>query len=193
MADEAGAAQEGREKQEASLPFSPEQQQIASALTGRYSELAAPGALRARADGWLEVNVPREKLLDVAGFLRDAEGLAFDFLSCISAVDYREKGFQVVYHLLSLLAGKQLVLKIDVPDREHPSLPSVVELWPTANWYEREAWDLMGIHFEGHPDLRRILMREDWVGHPLRKDYVDQRPSRQAQRQANWEKAKSRF
>ena len=73
------------------------------------------------------------------------------------------------------MANKKLVVKVDAPERETTHRPFVVDIWPTANFHEREAWDLMGIVFEGHPDLRRILMREDWVGHPLRKDYVDER------------------
>lgn len=132
-----------------------------------------------RADGWVEVFVPREDWRDVAVALRNDKELNLDYLSMISAVDYKEKGFQVVYHFLSLMANKKLVVKIDIPDREKPSVASIIDLWPTAAFHEREAWDLMGIWFDGHPNLRRILMREDWVGHPLRKDYVDERAPRE--------------
>jgi len=133
----------------------------------------------ARDDEWVEINVEADALKEVALTLRDR--LGFDYLSMISAVDYRDEGFEVVYHLLSLLANKKLVIKVRLADRENPTAPSVVDVWPTADFHEREAWDLMGVRFEGHPDLRRILMREDWEGHPLRKDYVDDRAPRERQ------------
>lgn len=144
--------------------------------------------VRHKEDEWVEVRVPPQDLPTVARFLRDDERLQFNFLSSISAVDYEEKGFEVVYHLISLPDGRRkIVLKV-VPDgtRDDPHVPSVVSVWPTANWHEREAWDLMGIRFTGHPDLRRILLREDWVGHPLRKDYVDERPPRERQYKEDW-------
>jgi len=112
-------------------------------------------------------------------FLRDHADTYFDFLSCISAVDDGVPAgtFTVVYHLASIPYNYQLTLKVVVPnDRrlDHlPSVPSVSSVWRTADWHEREAFDLMGIYFEGHPDLRRILLPEDWEGYPLRKDYED--------------------
>lgn len=139
-------------------------------------------------DEWAEASVPAKYLLDVANYIRDESRLQMNFLSSISAVDYQEKGFEVVYHLISLPEGRRkLILKV-TPEggRENPWLPSVVSVWPTANWHEREAWDMMGIRFEGHPDLRRILLREDWVGHPLRKDYQDVRPIRERQVKEDW-------
>lgn len=80
---------------------------------------------------------------------------------------------EVVYHLYSIPFNKALAVKIIVP-RDHPEVPSVAHIWRTANWHEREAFDLLGIHFAGHPDLRRILLPADWEGHPLRKDYQEQ-------------------
>ncbi len=146
---------------------------LAEPLVSKFPDLT-PKAVH----GWLEIRIAREKLLDVARFLREEPSLQFDYLSSISAVDYQSDGFEVVYHLLNLRKPThRLVLKVRVP-REDPLVPTVTEIWPTANWHEREAWDLMGIRFTGHPDLRRILMREDWEGHPLRKDYVDNRPPR---------------
>ena len=129
-------------------------------------------------DEWVEARVAPDELPTVARFLRDDARLQFNFLSSIAAVDYVEKGFEVVYHLLSLPEGRRkLILKVTpAGDRDNPEVPTVTDIWPTANWHEREAWDLMGIRFTGHPDLRRILLREDWVGHPLRKDYQDRRP-----------------
>lgn len=155
---------------------SPVAQQVVEALKESFPELEPV----VRPDGWVEVNVPAERWHEVALRLRDDAKLRFDYLGLLSAVDYKERGFQVVYHLHSLLANKKLVVKVDVPGgRENPVVDSVVDVWPTANWHEREAWDLMGVSFKGHPDLRRILMPENWVGHPLRKDYVDTRPPRE--------------
>jgi len=98
-----------------------------------------------------------------------------DRLSTITAVDWleREPRYYVVYHLMSLSTRAVVRLKIQVGDDEHPDpeAPSVTSVWPAANWYEREVYDLFGIRFTGHPDLRRIEMPDDWVGHPLRKDY----------------------
>lgn len=112
-------------------------------------------------------------LLTVCTYLQ--KNLRYNFLSTITAVDWPERvpRFDVVYHLLSLTDQCVLRLKVRVGERgeEHPSVPSVVSLWPGANWYEREVYDLFGIKFAGHPDLRRIMMPPDWTTHPLRKDY----------------------
>ena len=123
--------------------------------------------------------VPSALLTDICFFLRDHEETYFDFLSCLSAVDDGVSAgtFTVVYHLASLPYQRQLTLKVVLPnDRQPdrlPSVPSVSAVWRTADWHEREAFDLMGIYFEGHPDLRRILLPEDWEGYPLRKDYQE--------------------
>jgi len=123
------------------------------------------------------VVVARDALLAVLAHCRDDAALAFDVLMDLTAVDYlkfpgREDGprFEVVYHLYSLTHNHRLRLKVRV-DEDDASVPSVVALWPIANWLEREAWDMFGVRFEGHPDLRRLLMYEEFVGHPLRKDY----------------------
>lgn len=138
--------------------------------------------LHMRADGWLEAVIDASLSPRFFEVLRDGRGLEFDYLSDLTAVDYEANGFQVVYHLLSLgrhvdRVQRKLAVKINVP-RHQPKVPSVAHVWPTANFHEREVYDLMGVVFEGHPDLRRILLRQDWVGHPLRKDYVDRRPAR---------------
>ena len=117
-------------------------------------------------------------LVDVCRFLRDDKRYYFDFLSDIAAADYHPEGyFEVVYHLASIPYQTQLTLKVKLPAERStdtlPELPSVSEVWKTAEWHEREAYDLMGIFFTGHPDLRRILMPDDWEGFPLRKDYED--------------------
>ena len=119
----------------------------------------------------LSLYVPAESLHDVAGFLRDDPELDFAMLASITGVDYlpREPRFEVVYHLLSITHNLRFVLKVQIHE-ERPELDSVVDLWPTANWHEREAFDFYGIRFRGHPDLTRILLPDDWVGWPLRKD-----------------------
>lgn len=112
----------------------------------------------------------------VMRYLRDTPGLVYNYLSDISAVDYypdyddRPARFGVSYHLYSMLYGRRIRVKIYLPE-EAPSVDSIVELWPAANWLEREIMDMMGITFSGHPDPRRLLMPEDWDGHPLRRDY----------------------
>jgi NADH-quinone oxidoreductase subunit C len=133
---------------------------------------AAAVAEAAEYRGEWTVVVPREHLGAAAEFLCQTAGLAFTFLSDLSGVDRypMEPRFEVNYHLVSILRRERLRLKVKVAGM-NPAVPSVVAVWPTANWHEREVWDLFGIRFEGHPDLRRILMPEDWEGHPLRKDY----------------------
>lgn len=153
-------------------------QPVVDVLRAEYPDIQ----LAMRGDGWLEAHIGPERSPDFFEYIKDTPGLEFDYLSDVTAVDYEGEGFQVVYHLLSLgrnvdRTQRRLVVKLNVP-REKPHTPSVVHLWPTADFHEREVYDLMGIVFDGHPDLRRILMREDWVGHPLRKDYVDRRPPR---------------
>lgn len=121
----------------------------------------------------------REKLAAVCLFLRDHDETYFDFLSCISAVDngVDSGSFSVVYHLASIPHQHQLTLKVTVENDRRldslPVVPTVTGVWRTADWHEREAFDLMGIYFEGHPDLRRILLPDDWEGYPLRKDYEE--------------------
>ena len=110
---------------------------------------------------------------DVCRFLKDEPGLDLDCLSNLSGVDYPKRGvIEVVYHLYSYTHRHLFCLKVDAP-RDNPVVPSVAHLWSHADWQEREVFDLLGVTFEGHPDLRRILMPEDWPGHPLRKDFVE--------------------
>ncbi|MGB9773899.1 MAG: NADH-quinone oxidoreductase subunit C [Bacteroidota bacterium] len=111
-----------------------------------------------------------DRIRDIAYFLRDDERLQFTSLMCLSSVDYNDGTLGVVYHLHSMTLGHKIVLKVRVP-KEAPHVQSVEAVWKAANWHEREAYDLMGIAFDGHPDLRRILLPYDWEGHPLRKDY----------------------
>jgi NADH-quinone oxidoreductase subunit C len=122
--------------------------------------------------GETTIVVPAADLLRMAEYLATEPALLFSFLSDISAVDRfpLEPRFEVNYHLLSLEKQARLRLKVRLPGAE-PVVRSVTSVWPTANWHERESFDLFGIRFEGHPDLRRILMPDEWEGYPLRKDY----------------------
>ncbi len=115
--------------------------------------------------------VPGERIVELCTFLRDDPELDFALLSWVGGADYlpRDPRFEVIYHLLSITRKCRVVLKVQLPE-ENPRLPSVVNVWPTANWHERETYDFYGIQFTGHPDLTRILLPEEWVGWPLRKD-----------------------
>lgn len=121
--------------------------------------------------GQLSVYVRREDIVEVAQVLRDADELRYTFLEDLCGVDYlgREPRFEVVYHLLSYQNHHRVCLKVGVPE-DDPTVPSLTALWPAANWQEREAFDMFGLIFTGHPSLDRILMPDDWIGHPLRKD-----------------------
>lgn len=136
-------------------------------------------------DPWIEA--APAALPEVCRFLRDDPEVQFNMLNCISGVDYLqvdpkrkldcEPHVEVIYHLASLVHKHRLVLKVRLPrwkdgvEGQLPEVPSVAGIWSTADWHEREVYDLSGVYFTGHPDLRRILCPEDWVGHPLRKDY----------------------
>ena len=122
----------------------------------------------------LAIQVPKERIAEVCLALRDDPKLRFDQMMDLTAVDYlrqkREERFQVVYHLFSLPFHHRVRVKCDVPENE-ARLPSIHHVWKAANWYERECFDMYGIRFDGHPDLKRLLMYEGFEGHPLRKDY----------------------
>ena len=138
-------------------------------------------------DPWIEVTPAG--LVEVCRYLKSEPDLSFELLNCITGVDYFEPDpkkaakttfqphTQVVYHLSSVSKKHSLVLKVILPrwkndqPGELPEVPSVSSVWPAANWHEREVFDLSGVNFVGHPDLRRILCPEDWEGYPLRKDY----------------------
>lgn len=155
-------------------------------LNNKFGD-AIVGANLENLDPWIEVAA--DGIVDVCRYLRDEPSLAFDYLNCISGVDYFEPdekkaaktGWQphveVVYHLFSMQHKHSLVLKVSLPRWQDdlpgqlPEVPSVAEVWSTADWHEREVFDLSGVRFTNHPNLRRILCPEDWVGHPLRKDY----------------------
>ena len=141
-----------------------------------------PGELAARigdhfpdvfvARGEVTLLVGRDELVDALVRLRDQPDLSFGFLSSVTATDHpgKDPRFWAVYELRSVAHAHRLRIKVGLPD-EDPRVPSVTPLFPTADWHERETWDLFGIVFDGHPDLRRIEMPDNWEGHPLRKDY----------------------
>ncbi len=144
--------------------------------TGEALELLRgefPGGIlrEERFRGQTTIVVPRERALEVLAYLRDTEGCAFDFLTDVTAVHWpaREKPFEIVWHLYSFPRNVRLRVKVELAEDE--AAPSVVELWPAAGWLERECYDMFGIRFDGHPDLRRILMPEDYPGWPLRKEF----------------------
>ena len=121
--------------------------------------------------------IPSSHLLEICQFLKEDKDLFFDYLASITAIDNGpDKGnIDVLYHLTSIPYQRNCILKVRIPrEIENTTLPSVSKIWQTANWHEREAFDLVGVVFEGHPDLRRILLPSDWVGHPLRKDYQEE-------------------
>ena len=126
--------------------------------------------------GEVTIRIPRERLVEVARLLRDHEQGGYDLPLCVTAVDWpdREPGvprFDVVYQLRSMRHNDVVRLVIQVPE-DDPRVPTLEGVFAGMDWHEREAYDLFGIEFEGHHDLRRILLPDDWEGHPLRKDYV---------------------
>ncbi len=136
-------------------------------------EAALPDRIRQIAywvGDWTVIITP-EALLEVAAFLRDSDEGSFDYCSDLTATDWppRERRFDVLYCLYSTRRRQRVRVKVQAADGE--SVPSVTGLWPAANWLEREVWDMFGVNITGHPDLRRILMPQEWQGHPQRKDY----------------------
>ncbi|MFQ5848763.1 MAG: NADH-quinone oxidoreductase subunit C [Candidatus Methylomirabilales bacterium] len=145
-------------------------EEILQQLQSRFQEEIRTAAVR---HGEACVTIRAERNLEICRFLK--EELGYDYLNCLSGVDWiADNEMEVVYNISSLKQPGKITLRARVP-RTEPVLSSVVPLWATANWHEREAFDLFGIRFDNHPDLRRILLPEDWIGHPLQKDYRDER------------------
>jgi NADH-quinone oxidoreductase subunit C len=130
--------------------------------------------------GQTSITIKKAHVLEISRFLHDEPGLYFNFLTDLCGVDYlgRNPRFEVVYHLYSLNYRHMIRLKAQVPE-EDCVIQSVTPVWTGANWHEREAFDMYGIVFKDHPDLRRMLMPEDWEGHPLRKDYPLKGPEKE--------------
>lgn len=150
-------------------------QEISALIVSQFGEQAIEKIEETGLQPAVFVNV--NLLEKICFYLRDEEGLYFDFLNNIAAVDLKEVGFLITYHLTSIPYLHTIVLKVVVANdrdlNQLPEIPSVAAVWKTADWHEREAFDLMGIFFTNHPDLRRILLPDDWEGYPLRKDYQD--------------------
>lgn len=121
---------------------------------------------------FLHCTIPSEKILQLATTLKSDSQTSFDYLFCLTGVDYSDH-MQVVYHLKSSQHQHEFVLKAKIHTRENPEIETVCHLWRTAELHEREVYDLFGIRFKNHPDLRRLLLTDDWQGYPLRKDYED--------------------
>ncbi|MGA8944151.1 MAG: NADH-quinone oxidoreductase subunit C [Thermoactinomyces sp.] len=157
-------------KLEEPSPLQPLLERFVRDIKEKVGEDAVTEAYINRASGHVPtLVVAREKWKEVAVVLKEDPAFAFDYLRLLSSVDYQTE-MEVVYQFYSFSNEHQIAIRVKI-DREKAEIPSVAGLWKAANWNEREAYDLMGIHFEGHPDLRRILLPDDWVGHPLRKDY----------------------
>lgn len=138
---------------------------------GAWREMNEGSEYQRRMGSYLEILAP-QSLVDICLFLRDDSELQFDSLLLLSSFDNAGGTLGAVYHIESKTLGNHLALKVTVPaDSAH--IPSVTSVWAHANWQEREAWDMIGIHFDNHPDHRRILLDEDWPGHPLRKDFKE--------------------
>lgn len=152
-----------------SIPETPEQNEVVRRLR-EWDEGAIAETIVFRNE--LTLVTPRGKLRRVAEWLCGEEGIEFTFLSDVMGVDRFpvEPRFEVNYHLLSMTRRERLRLRVQVSS-DSPVVESVTPVWPTANWHEREVFDLFGVRFEGHPNLQRILLPQDWEGHPLRKDY----------------------
>ncbi|MBN2383198.1 NADH-quinone oxidoreductase subunit C [bacterium] len=119
------------------------------------------------------IQVPCETVFNICQFLRDDDRLRFNSLMSMTGIDYPPDFIAVVYHLHSLSLRHKVTIRTMAP-RDNGSVPTVSSVWALADWLEREIFDLLGLSFSGHPDLRRLLLPEDWVGHPLRKDYQEQ-------------------
>jgi NADH-quinone oxidoreductase subunit C len=147
-------------------------EEIHTFLKEKFGEAIVEFNADAKMQPWIVVAPDAIKKVSIA--LRDEESLDFNLLMCLSGVHYqKEKSLGVTYHLNSTTHKHLLTLKVLLPE-DNPHVESVESVWKTANWHEREAYDMFGIIFDGHPDLRRILCPDDWEGHPLRKDYTVQ-------------------
>lgn len=138
----------------------------------QYINSLVPEAVFEDGKQFLTATIPSEKIALLAENLKKDTSTYFDYLFCLSGVDWLTY-FSVVYHLTSTTNGHSIVVKAKISDRTNPALDSVSKVWPTAEFHEREVFDLFGIKFNNHPDLRRILLEDEWIGFPLRKDYVD--------------------
>jgi NADH-quinone oxidoreductase subunit C len=142
---------------------------LAALLVERYG--AVLDDVRIQEPDTIVARVAREKMKEVAKLLKADSDVGYETLNWIAGVD-RRTAFEAVYHVYSWKTNSWIELHVELP-KGYPQIDTVCDVWPAADWHEREAWDMVGIVFIGHPDLRRILLKDDFIGHPLRKDYVD--------------------
>lgn len=143
-------------------------ERIHERLAKKLGEAVLPYQAPAAGDPFIAIKP--EALTEAARFLRDDSEMGFDLLRIVTGVDWKDR-ISAVYHLYSTRLNHEVTIRVDL-DRANPRIESVSDIWPAADWHERETFDLMGIVFEGHPNMTRILLPDDWPGHPLRKDYV---------------------
>ncbi len=141
-------------------------EQIEAAVRDRFPDVCHESV---EIPGVPTLTVARDAIVDICTFLKEDPALRFNYLMSLTAVDWSDR-FDVVYHLYSVPLKHYVTLKVRL-DRDDPAMPSVISVWKAAEWQEREVYDMFGISFEGHPDLRRILLEPEWEGYPLRKDY----------------------
>jgi NADH-quinone oxidoreductase subunit C len=167
---EAEAVEAAPEEPKPPSPRQPELDAIVALLKQEIGEAAVEDAYVNELNGDMPmIIVSNSNWREAARLLKGHEQLQFNYLRNVSGIDY-ETHMEVVYHMLSLGRKREVAVKIKA-DREAAAVYSATPIWATANWNEREIFDLLGVDFPGHPDLRRIMMPDDWVGHPLRKDY----------------------
>ena len=139
---------------------------IEQAISDRFPEVVEEST---EISGVPTLYIRASAIVDVCAFLKESPDLRFDYLMSMTAIDWPDR-FETVYHLYSITAKHYVTLKVKL-DKANPTILSVTSVWKSADWQEREVYDMFGIKFEGHPDLRRILLEQDWEGFPLRKDY----------------------
>ena len=142
-------------------------EELISFLTGKFPEAEVKSGVQ-----YAEMTVKAEDLHETAVQLKETRELSLDYVFCLTGVDYAEN-MGIIYHIESVEHRHTMVLKVGTADRLNPAIDTVSDVWVTAKYHEREAYDLLGIHFNNHTDLRRLFLEDDW-GFPLRKDYVDE-------------------
>ena len=142
-------------------------------LKNKLTEVFPEAEFSEEGSHYLNLTTSPEKFRSIAEYLRNNEAMSFDYMFCLTGVDWVTH-LMVVYHLESTTLKHTIVLKAKITDRENPEVETVCDIWRTAEFHEREVFDLFGVKFTNHPDLRRILLEDDWEGFPLRKDYKDE-------------------
>ncbi len=145
-----------------------ENNQLVNKLTGKFADKVKELELN---PAQAAVISDKDTLVDLVKYIKEDDEIAIDYLSSLSAVDYLEDGMEMVYHFCSIKHHHKLTIKVKL-DREKPEIPTIMEVFPAANWFEREAWELFGVDIKGHPELETLLLPEDWdQGWPMRRDW----------------------